>query len=69
MDDRCVMCKEEVVTDDKAILCDVCESWEHVTCMRQSERPSEKLYEAMVSCRTKALVCMYAKFRKHGSLA
>jgi len=37
--------------------------------MRQSERPSEELYEAMVSCRTKALVFMCVKCRKLGSIA
>ena len=50
------------------ILCDLCEQWEHVACMKQSDRPSEALYEAMVSCRSKALLFSCTACRKEGSI-
>lgn len=68
MANRCVSCKKDVAVEDRAILCDLCEGWEHVACMRQSDRPSEALYEAMVSCRTKALLFSCAACRKEGSI-
>ena len=54
--------------ENKAILCDLYEEWEHVACIRQSDRPSEALYEAMVSCRTRALVFSCTVCRKEGSI-
>ena len=68
MANQCVSCKKDVAVEDKAILCDFCEEWEHVACVRQSDRPSEALYEAMVSCRTKALVFSCTACRKEGSI-
>ena len=68
MDNGCVSCGKEVATDHKAILCDLCESWEHVECMRMGDRPSEALYEAMVSCRSKALTFTCTDCRKKGSI-
>lgn len=56
INNNCVTCKEEVTSEEKAFLCDLCELWEHVNCISQSERPSEALYEAMVSCHSKAIV-------------
>ena len=68
MDNKCVSCKKEVAAEDKAMICDLCEEWEHVTCMRQSDRPTEALYDAMVSCRTKALIFSCTVCRKKGSI-
>ena len=68
MENQCVTCREEVNSDDKAILCDLCDSWEHVVCIRKSERPSEALYEAMVSCRSKAIVFACTSCQKRGSI-
>ena len=30
--------------------CDLCEGWEHVACVRQSDRLSHELYEALITC-------------------
>ena len=68
MTSQCVSCKNNVGVEDKAILCDLCEQWEHVACMKQSDRPSEALYEAMVSCRSKALLFSCTACRKEGSI-
>ena len=56
MAEQCVTCREQVNSEDKAILCEMCESWEHVVCIEASERPSEALYNTMVSCRSKAVM-------------
>ena len=68
MTSQCVSCKNNVGVEDKAILCDLCEQWEHVACMKQSDRPSEALYEAMVSCRSKELLFSCTACRKEGSI-
>lgn len=68
MSDQCVSCDEEVTSNNKAILCDLCESWEHMVCIRQSDRPTEALYDALVSCRSKAIVFICTKCRKRGSI-
>ena len=68
MTSQCVSCKNNVGVEDKAILCDLCEQWEHVACMKQSDRPSEALYEAMVSCRSKALLFSCTACQKEESI-
>ena len=42
--------------------------WEHVPCIRQSERPSAGLYEAMVRCHSKAIVFVCTNCRRRGSI-
>ena len=40
--------------------CDICEGWEHVKCLRQCDKLSGELYEALTICQSKAiLVCTY----------
>ena len=39
-----------------------------MSCVRQSERPSEALYEVMVSCCSKAIVFACTSCRKHSSI-
>ena len=68
MVEECLTCRERVNSEDKAILCEICESWEHVACIRASDRPSEALYDAMVSCRSKAVVFTCTSCRKRGSI-
>ena len=65
---KCVTCQEKVSSEDIAILCDLCESWEHVPCISQSEGPSEGLYEAMMSCHSKAIVFACTNCRRRGSI-
>ena len=64
MENECVSCNNEVAGDHRAILCDLYESWEHVDYIRSSDRPTEALYEAMVSSRTKALIFSFSSCRK-----
>lgn len=66
MESKCISCKEEVASEHKAIVCDLCESWERVDCIRVCDRPSDALYEGMISCRNKALIFSCTKCRKKG---
>ena len=67
--DPCVTCKKEVESDHKAIECDLCEEWEHVVCVKEFDRPSEELYEALVRCRgSKAIQYVCSRCRKKGSV-
>ena len=59
MDKKCVTCHEGISSEDRAIPCNLCESWEHMSCIRQSERPTEAVYETMVTCRSKTIVFVF----------
>ena len=66
--DECVICKKTTNEEDQAMECDLCEGWEHVGCVRQSDRLSHELYEALIMCRSKALLYECTRFRKKGSV-
>ena len=67
--DPCVTCKNEVEVDHKAMECDLCEQWEHVMCVKECDRPSEDLYDALVRCRgSKAIQYVCSRCRKKGSV-
>ena len=57
---ECSGCREEVKEEDKAMQCDLCESWEHVRCLRGPDKLDDVLYDALSNSRSKALlhVCM-----------
>lgn len=48
--------------------CDICEGWEHVSCLRQCDKLSGELYEALQMCRSKALLYVCTHCRKKGSI-
>ena len=54
--DDCVICKKTTNVKDQAMECALCKGWEHVGCVRQSDRLSHELYEALKMCRSKALL-------------
>ena len=56
MENSCVTCSKEVGVEDRAMMCDLCEKWEHVECIRLGDRPTEALYTELVRCRTRSLV-------------
>lgn len=43
MNDSCGTCGNQVGESDRAPVCDVCERWEHVGCIRECDRPTEAL--------------------------
>ena len=66
--DDCVICKKTTKEEDRAMECDLCEGWEHVGCVRQSDRLSHELYEALITCQSKALLYVCTRCRKKGSV-
>ena len=68
MENSCVTCSNEVGVEDKALMCDLCEKWEHVECIRLSDRPTEALYAELVRCRTRSLIFTCTKCRTKGSV-
>ena len=67
--DPYVICKREVEPDHQAIECDYCEEWEHVECVKECDRPSEELYQALVKCRsTKTIQFVCSRCRKKESV-
>ena len=48
--------------------CDMCEKWEHVTCVRVLDRMDIILYEALTKCCSKAIMYCCTSCRKGGSL-
>ena len=67
--EQCVVCKNEVLDDDKALECDLCEKWEHVTCVRAVDRPQEAMYQALIDNRSKAIMYVCSQCRKPGSVS
>ena len=67
--EQCVVCKDEVGDDDKALECDLCEKWEHVTCVRAVDRPQEAMYQALIDNRSKAIMYVCSQCRKYGSVS
>lgn len=41
MDSLCVSCKKPTTVDEKAMLCDMCDSWEHVDCLCHCDKLSQ----------------------------
>ena len=68
MENSCVTCSKEVGVEDRAMMCDLCEKWEHVECIRLGDRPTEALYTELVRCRTRSLVFLCTICRMKGSV-
>ena len=66
---QCSSCKKEVTEEDKAMQCDLCESWEHVSCLRGPDKLDDVLYDALTNSRSKALLYVYTRCRAKGSLS
>ena len=45
-------------------MCDICNWWEDVGCVRQADRPSEALYDALIECHTKSLMYVCSRRRE-----
>ena len=48
--------------------CDVCDKWEHVGCLRHSDKLSKELYEALKGCRSRAILYVCTRCRAKGSI-
>lgn len=67
--DTCTTCKKEVSSEHQAMECDFCDSWEHVTCVRESDRVDQELYHALMKSRSKNILYICSRCRKLGSIA
>jgi len=66
---QCSSCKKEVTEDDKAMQCDLCESWEHVSCLRGPDKLDNALYDVLTNSCSKALLYVCTRCRVKGSLS
>lgn len=68
MDDLCVTCKNPTADEDEAMACDVCDKWEHVGCLRNRDKLSTELYEALKGCHSRAILYVCTQCRAKGSV-
>ena len=61
-----VTCSKDVGVEDQALVCDLCEKWEHMECIQLSDRPTEALYAESVRCRTRPLIFLCTKCQTKG---
>ena len=67
--DQCATCGKTVGETEDPLSCDLCSKWKHVCCVRQRERPSEALYQALVDCNTRFLMYVCSCCRRQGPIA
>ena len=68
MDSLCVLCKKPTTDDNEAMACDVCDNWEHVGCLRHSDKLSKELYKALKGCHSRAILYVCTQCRARGSI-
>ena len=51
-----------------AIQCDFCEEWEHLKCIREPDRPSERMYVGMAVCLVKCIMYYCSHCQSKGSI-
>ena len=66
--DACVSCKREVTEEEKAMACDLCDKWEHVGCLKRSDKLTDELYDALVGCRSKSVLYVCTPCRAKGTI-
>ena len=67
--DPCSTCKKEVMESEQALFCDLCEWWEHLDCIRASDKPSQQCYNALTESRCTSIVFTCSRCRRKGTLA
>ena len=66
---NCSTCGKAVGNDDRALLCDLCETWEHQCCVHEKERLTEELYASISACSSKSIMYVCTSCRNEGSLS
>ena len=56
MECPCVMCRNPIANNDKAVACDVCDKWEYVGFLCHRDKLSTELYEALKECLSRAIL-------------
>ena len=65
----CSTCKEEVLDDQQALLCDICEWWEHAQCIKVCDRPTTPFYKVLIESPCNLIVFTCSWCRRKGALA
>ena len=65
----CSTCKKEVLDEEQALLCDICEWWEHLQCIKVCERPTIQCYNVLTELPCKSIVFTCSRCRRKGTLA
>ena len=65
----CTGCEVEVGDDVEALQCDLCSGWEHKQYIRECDRPSVQLYDALTSSPCKSILFVCSKCRCSGDVA
>ena len=65
---KLISVEPELDQDQHVLQCDFCETWEHVECIRWSDRISGELYDMLVENRSKALLFCCTTCRRKGSI-
>ena len=66
--DTCERCGKGVEPEQPALECDVCERREHVECVRRPDRIEERLYTALMTNPSKALLFCCTTCRRKGCI-
>ena len=48
---------------------DICPEWKRVSCLRGPNKFDKILYRALTNCSSKAVLFVYTRYRKKGSLS
>ena len=63
---KCSTCRKAVGNNDRALLCDLCETWD-TSCA--STRNTEELYTSISACSSKSIMYVCMSCRNEGSLS
>ena len=66
---KCSTCGKAIGNDDRALLCDLCEIWEHQLCVHEKERLTKELYTSISACSGKSIMYACMSCRNEGSLS
>ena len=64
----CSLRNEDIHNDDKAMNCDLCDTWEHQDCIRRVDHLSEEFHCSITFCISKSIVFMWTACKHKGSL-
>ena len=65
----CSTCKKEALDEEEALLCDICEWWEHLQCIKECDRPTTQCYNVLTESASKSIVFICLRCRRKGTLA
>ena len=64
----CCTCRKEVLDEEQALLCDICEWWEHLKCIKECDRPTAQCYNVLTESASKSIVFTCSRCRCKGTL-